>query len=185
MKSRLGSWHDPILIQLRENGRDLALAKGIVERVIENLRRDTETRGGAAVYHQARQQPLVLLIVGDIAQHQQGLELLHEPGCPFAELQVLAHGGGVADLELHGRPHRHLVADRDGAASRSPPSTPRMRKSPRSGSPLALVDHDPAVEAPMLASGSVDPGRAPSTIPAAGRPRGARPARRSHGARRG
>ena len=107
MKSRLRLEHHPILIQLRENGRDLALAKGIVERVIEYLRRDTEARGGAAVYHQARQQPLVLLIIGDIPQHRQGLELLHEPGCPFAELL----GIGIFQTVLKLRP-AYTVFDR-------------------------------------------------------------------------
>ena len=44
--------HDAVLVQLREHGRDLALAEGVVERVVDRLRRDAEPRRRIAVDHQ-------------------------------------------------------------------------------------------------------------------------------------
>ena len=46
--------HHVVLVQLREHGRDLPLAEGVVERVVDHLRRDAEARGGVAVDDQMR-----------------------------------------------------------------------------------------------------------------------------------
>ena len=43
-----------VLVELRENGRDLALAEGVVERVVDRLRSDAEARGGIAIDDQIR-----------------------------------------------------------------------------------------------------------------------------------
>ena len=40
---------DVILVELREHGRDLALAEGVVERVVDMCGRDAEARSGVAV----------------------------------------------------------------------------------------------------------------------------------------
>ena len=55
-----------ILVQRRIHGRDLALAEGVVERVVDQLRRDAETRRRAAVDITIGLQPVVLLIAVDI-----------------------------------------------------------------------------------------------------------------------
>ena len=47
---------DAVLVQLREDGRDLALAERVVERVVDRLRRDAEARRGVAVDHEPRLQ---------------------------------------------------------------------------------------------------------------------------------
>jgi hypothetical protein len=41
--------HDVILIQLCEDGRDLALAEGVVEGVVEDFGRDAKARSRVAV----------------------------------------------------------------------------------------------------------------------------------------
>jgi hypothetical protein len=46
--------HDAILIELGEDGGDLALAERIVKRVVDRLRRHPETRRGVAVDVQRR-----------------------------------------------------------------------------------------------------------------------------------
>ena len=40
---------DAVLVQLREDGGDLPLAEGVVEGVVDHLRRDAQARGGVAV----------------------------------------------------------------------------------------------------------------------------------------
>ena len=51
--------HHMVLVQLREDGRDLPLAEGIVERVVDHLRRDAEARRGIAVDDERRLKPPV------------------------------------------------------------------------------------------------------------------------------
>ena len=50
--SRLHFEHHVVLVELREHRRDLPLAEGVVERVVDHLRRDAQARGGVAVDHQ-------------------------------------------------------------------------------------------------------------------------------------
>ncbi len=38
-----------VLVELGEDGRDLALAEGVVERVVDDLGGDAQARGGVAV----------------------------------------------------------------------------------------------------------------------------------------
>ena len=49
LELRLDLQHDVVLVQLREHRRDLPLAEGVVERVVDHLRRDAEPRRGVAV----------------------------------------------------------------------------------------------------------------------------------------
>ena len=74
LELRLHFENDVILIQLREHGGDLALAKSVVQRVVDHLRRDSESRRGVAIDHQPGLQPAILLIAGDIAQFRQRFE---------------------------------------------------------------------------------------------------------------
>ena len=59
---------DVILVQLREDRRDLTLTEGVVERVVDRLRLDTQPRRGVTVDHHRHLQAAGLLIGGDVAQ---------------------------------------------------------------------------------------------------------------------
>ena len=67
-----------ILVQLREQGRDLALAEAIVQRVVDILCRNAETRSGRAVIAQGRLASLGLLIASDVGELRQLLESREE-----------------------------------------------------------------------------------------------------------
>ncbi len=58
--------HHVILIQRRVHGGHLALAEGVVERVVDQLRRNAEARRGLAVVVHHRLQTPVLLIAVDV-----------------------------------------------------------------------------------------------------------------------
>ena len=70
-KSRRDFKHHVILIQLREHGRDLALAEGVVERVVDLLHADAQARSRIAIDDQRGFEPAVLLVGRDIAQVRQ------------------------------------------------------------------------------------------------------------------
>ena len=75
-----------ILIQLREDGGDLTLAIGVVERVVDVRRKNAQARSSIAVNHEGGEQALVQLIVGHVAQFRQGLELVHKTYGPIGKL---------------------------------------------------------------------------------------------------
>src|SRR5205807_6664785 len=77
LEFRLDLQHHAILIQLREHYGDLALAEGVIQRIVDHLWRDTEPRSRVAVDQQPRLQPRVLLIAGDIAQDLGRFEPVH------------------------------------------------------------------------------------------------------------
>ena len=58
--------HHVILIQLGEDGGDLALAEGVVERIVDVGREHAEARSGVAVDDQRRQQTEILLVARDV-----------------------------------------------------------------------------------------------------------------------
>ena len=62
-----------ILIQLCEQGRDLALTEGVVKGVVDHLWRDPQPGSGNAVDDKRRLQTLRLLIGGDIPELRQRL----------------------------------------------------------------------------------------------------------------
>ena len=82
LELRLHLQHDVVLVELREHRRDLPLPEGVVQRVVDHLRRDAQPRGGVAVDHQLGLQPLVLLVAGDVAQLRQRLQLVDELAAP-------------------------------------------------------------------------------------------------------
>src|SRR5665213_1296394 len=63
LKSREGFHNDVVLIQLREQGRDLPLAKGVVKRFINLVRRNSQARRRHPVNDQ-RDLPAAILFVG-------------------------------------------------------------------------------------------------------------------------
>jgi hypothetical protein len=102
--------------------RDLALAEGTVERAVDHLRRDSQTRRRVAVDHQPGLQAAILLIRIHVGQQRQFAELLQHSLRPIVQLlQVItlqrvlvggvAHAAAHADvlhgLQEEGRP-RHL-----------------------------------------------------------------------------
>ena len=70
--------HHVILIQLGEDGGDLALAEGVVERIVDVGREHAEARSGVAVDDQRRQQTEILLVARDVPNLRQRLQPLDE-----------------------------------------------------------------------------------------------------------
>ena len=68
LERRLRLEHDAVLVQLREHGRDLPLAEGVVEGVVEHLRRDAQARRRGPIEDHARLEALALLVARDVAQ---------------------------------------------------------------------------------------------------------------------
>src|SRR5205823_3117915 len=86
LELRFDFQHDPKLVRLREDRRDLTLAKGVIECIVDRLRADAEARGRIAVDDQARLQAPILVVAGDITQLRQLLQLLHKARRPQAQL---------------------------------------------------------------------------------------------------
>jgi hypothetical protein len=90
--ARLHFEDDVVLVQLREDGRHLPLAEGVVQGVVDHLRRDAEPRGGVAVDRQGRLQATGLLIARHVAQLRQRAQLLDQlrrPGVQLAGIRRL------------------------------------------------------------------------------------------------
>ena len=97
---RGGLHHHVILVQRLVHGRDLALAEGVVQRVVDQLRRDAEARGGLAVVGDQGLQAAVLLVAVDVDDDGDGFQLLEHAGRVSDQiLQVVAAHG---ELVLRG-----------------------------------------------------------------------------------
>ena len=59
-EARRDAEHDPVLVAITVHGGDLTLAEGIVERIVELLRRDVQARGADPVDDQAGFEPVSL-----------------------------------------------------------------------------------------------------------------------------
>ena len=66
MKARLRLEDDAILIELRENGRDLALAERIVKGVVDRLREDVLLGGLVTIHFDVDLQTAGLLVAGHV-----------------------------------------------------------------------------------------------------------------------
>ena len=86
LELRFDLQHDPILVRLGKNRRDLTLAKGVIQCIVDGLRADAEARCGIAVDDQARLQAPILVVAGNIAELRQRLQHLHKARCPEAQL---------------------------------------------------------------------------------------------------
>ena len=75
-----------VLIELGEDRRDLALAEGVVEGVVDGLGQDGEARGEVAVDDQRGHEAAVLLVARHVAQLRESPEPLDEPRGPLGEL---------------------------------------------------------------------------------------------------
>ena len=85
-KLRINLQHHVILVELGKHGGDLALAKSVIERIVNGLRQDSKTRGRIAVNHQVGLQPVVLLIAGYVAQLRKRLQTRHDARGPVIQL---------------------------------------------------------------------------------------------------
>ena len=135
---------DVVLVERREDVRDLALAEGVVERVVDELRQDAEPRGRVAIDDERGLQPAVLLVGGDVAEPLDRPELREHPrgeGVELAEIRALqrvlvlriAHAPAdphvLHRLEEEGRP-RHVgelpAQALDHEVDRDLPLAPRL-----------------------------------------------------------
>jgi len=87
-----------IEIELRVRDGDLALAEGIVERLIDCLGRDAEARGRVAVERDAELQARSLLIGGHVFQLGQLAQSLDDFGRPLFQLVQICILDGVLVL---------------------------------------------------------------------------------------
>ena len=78
--------HDAVLVQLRVHGGDLALAEGVVEGVVDRLRRDAEPRRGVPIHRDVQAEPVRLLIGIHVAQLREGAQFLQDPRRPLRQL---------------------------------------------------------------------------------------------------
>ena len=68
LELRLHFEHHAVLVRLREDGRDEALAERVVERVVDRRRRDAEPARRVAVDVDVRLQALVLQVARDVGE---------------------------------------------------------------------------------------------------------------------
>ena len=97
-----------VLVELRVHRRHLALAVGVVERVVDRRRGDAEPGRGVAIDLHVELQPLRLLVGVDVAQLRQRLELGEHFRRPLVELlevrvdhRVLVLRGARPSAEPH------------------------------------------------------------------------------------
>ena len=85
-------FHDHVvLVERTVHGGNLPLPEGVVERVINILRRNSQPAGGVAVNHQLRLQSFILLVSIYVAQFRQAAHFLQQQRTPVIEfIQVLA-----------------------------------------------------------------------------------------------
>src|SRR6267154_6807399 len=76
---------DVILIQLREDRGDEALAVSIVERVVDIGWKNSQARCGVAINGEHLDQPIILLIARDVAKFGERPELVHEARHPMSQ----------------------------------------------------------------------------------------------------
>ena len=110
--------HDVILVQLRKHSGDLPLPKSVVERIVDGLRQDAQSRSRVAIDDQVRLQSVVLLVAGHVAQLRHGLELLQKllrPGGQFSGIGVFHRilVLGAADAAFHSQVLHRLHVERD------------------------------------------------------------------------
>src|SRR5258708_20158553 len=74
-----------VLIQLRENRGDLALAKSVVQRVVDRLRQNTQARCCVTIDGNRRLQSAILLVGGDGGQLGQRGQLGEQLGSPVRQ----------------------------------------------------------------------------------------------------
>ena len=141
LQRRIKFEDDAILVRLRIDGRDDALAEGIVKRVVDGGRRDAETAGGGAVDDKIDRQPLLLQIAGDAGHLRQPVEASHQlrhPGGEFGRIGVFEHEivRRAIDRRIDGQVLHRLHVERNAAHAGHFALQPL---DDRAGAQLALV----------------------------------------------
>jgi hypothetical protein len=77
--------HHIVLVEGRVGGRDLALAEGVVENVVDGLGGDAQPRCRLPIDHQVRGQPAVLLIAVHIGELMQTLHRFQQNRPPVIQ----------------------------------------------------------------------------------------------------
>ena len=90
--------HDAVLIELGEDGRDLALPEGVVERVVNGLGEHVQARRSLAVHLDADLEAAGLLVGGDIHQLGPVAEHVQQLGRPFRQFPHIGVGQSVLVL---------------------------------------------------------------------------------------
>ena len=98
------------MIELCEQDRDLPLAEGVVQGIVDHLRGHAHAGGAVAVDHQESLQPLRLLVAGHIGQLWQLLEFRHQLRCPLLQFAKVGRLKGVLILRAaHPGFHREIL----------------------------------------------------------------------------
>ena len=100
LESRIDLEDDVILIERGEHRRDDALAKSIVERIVDRRRQNPETRGNLSIDRHIKAGTGVLLIGSDVGNSGQIPQLLKKNGRPVIEFVLVRVGQGVLILGL-------------------------------------------------------------------------------------
>ena len=83
--------NDMVLVQRAEHGRDLPLSESIVKCVVDQLRRNAETRGSGTVVDERGLKPIILLIAVHVGEAGQFAHLLQQDRPPLNEIvQIVA-----------------------------------------------------------------------------------------------
>ena len=80
-----------VLVELGEDGGDLALPEGVVKRVVHVGHGDAQPGSGVAVDHQLGAQSLVLQVAGHVGDHCFLSQLLDHPigvGCQLGLIRI-------------------------------------------------------------------------------------------------
>ena len=128
---RLHLHHHMILIERGVHGRHLALAKGIVERIVDGLGAQPESRRGRAIDDQAGLQSFVLLIAIDVEQSGQGSAVFAACAAPRRGDPERCRSGACTDIGRWRRGRRR--ADPAPAAGKDsrPETAPACRAAGR------------------------------------------------------
>ena len=97
-EARRGFHHHVILVQRFIHGGDLALAEEIVQRIVDQLGRDAEARGGVAIVDHLGLKSAILLVAVDIDDERDRFQLLEHLGREGNEvLEVIAAHGELIE----------------------------------------------------------------------------------------
>ena len=94
----VGFQHHPILVGLPEDGGDLALPEGVVQRVLDRLHRHTQPHRRVSVDVDERAESVLLLVGGDVAQRRQRGQFGQQPRRPGRELHRVGIHQRVLEL---------------------------------------------------------------------------------------
>ena len=128
--ARVDFKHHVILVQLRVDGRDLALAEGVIQGLVDRLGGDAQARSRVTLDGQVGFEAAVLLVRRDVAQLRQSLQPSHQPRRPLIEVLQVVSLQGVLVLRarwpaahpdvLHGLHEKRRPSDARRLASNPP-----------------------------------------------------------------